>query len=83
MQFNIKMNRKVYTITNDDRIVFNGSCYILVSQKVWCGYSKCNPTVPKKYATKWIKDGELVECGTYKSTFGSKLPLYRFVKEVG
>lgn len=81
MNCKIKMNRKEYTLTENDRIMFNGVCYILVTQKVLCGYSKCNPTVPKKHAEKWIKDGALVKCGTCKYTY-DEYPLYRFMKEV-
>lgn len=81
MNCKIKMNRKTYNITDADRIMFNGVCYILVTQKVLCGYSKCNPTVPKKHAEKWIKDGALVKCGTCKYTY-DEYPLYRFMKEV-
>lgn len=32
------MNRKDYTITENDRIMFNGAIYILISQKTRCGY---------------------------------------------
>lgn len=81
MNCKIKMNREEFTLTENDRIMFNGVCYILVTQKVWCGYSKCNPNVPKKHAEKWIKDGALVKCGTYKYAY-DEYPLYRFVKEV-
>ena len=82
MNCQIKINRKIYTITDKDRIIFNSSVYILVTQKEWNGYSQYSPTVPKKYAVKWIKDNALVLCGTYKGTFGSTFPLYKFVKEV-
>lgn len=81
MKFTVKMNFKNYTLTENDRIMFNGVCYILVTQKVLCGYFKCNPTVPKKHAEKWIKDGALVKCGTCKYTY-DEYPLYRFMKEV-
>ena len=77
------MNRKDYTITENDRIMFNGACYILISQKTRCGYGYAEPTVPKKYAEKWIKDGILVEFGLYKSAFDDDFfPLYKFVKGV-
>ena len=82
MNFEIKMNRKVYTITDKDRIMFNGSVYMLITQKEWCGYSQYSPTVPKKYATKWIKDGVLVLCSTYNGGYGIKYPVYKFVKNV-
>lgn len=83
MKFTVKMNRKDYTITENDRIMFNGACYILISQKTRCGYGYGEPTVPKKYAEKWIKDGILVEFGLYKSAFDDDFfPLYKFVKEV-
>ena len=81
MNCKIKMNRKTYNITDADRIMFSGVCYILVTQKVRFGYSQGNPTVPKKSVTKWIKDGALVLCGTCKYTY-DEYPLYKFVKEV-
>ena len=82
MNFEIKMNRKVFTITDKDRIMFNGACYISVTQRAWFGYSQGCPTVPKTLATKWIKDNALVLCGTYDCGNGIKYPLYKFVKEV-
>ena len=83
MKFTVKMNRKDYVITENDRIIFNGACYILISQKTRCGYGYSEPTVPKKYAEKWIKDDILVEIGLYKSAFDDDFfPLYKFVKEV-
>lgn len=81
MNFEIKMNRKVYTITDKDRLLFNGSLYILITQKVQHGFSQGCPTVPKKYAEKWIKEGILVVGEDYTS-FGVTYPLYKFVKEV-
>lgn len=82
MKFTVKMNRKEYTLTENDRILFNGVVYLLLTQRVWCGYSRSCPTVPKKYAEKWIKNGTLVFSGDYKDSFGCKSPLYKFVKEV-
>lgn len=75
------MNRKEYTLTEEDRIMFNGAVYILITQTVCRGFSQGYPSVPKKYAEKWIKDGALVKCGTYKYTF-DEYPLYKFVTEV-
>ena len=82
MNFEIKMNRKVYTITDKDRLLFNGSLYILITQKVQHGFSQVCPTVPKKCAEKWIKDNALVFCDTYDCGYGVKYPLYKFVMEV-
>lgn len=79
MKFTVKMNFKNYTLTERDRVMFNGACYILITQKTRCGYGYGDPTVPKKYAEKWIKNGVLAKCGTYNNT---ALPLYKFVKEV-
>lgn len=81
MKFTVKMNRKEYTLTENDRILFNGSLYILITQNVWCGFSQGCPTVPKEYAEKWIKEGILVVGEDYTS-FGVTYPLYKFVKEV-
>lgn len=81
MKFTVKMNHKEYTLTENDRIMFNGAIYILITQKVLVGFSQGCPTVPKKHVEKWVKDGILVKCGTYKYPF-DEYPLYKFVKEV-
>lgn len=44
----LKVGRTVFDIDRDDLILDNGSCYILVTQKVIKGYSSCSPTVSKK-----------------------------------
>lgn len=53
----LKVGRNVFNIDQNDLILDNGSCYILVTQKVTKNDSSCSPTVSKKLFT------ELKKCG--------------------
>ena len=67
----IKSGRKTYTLTNKDRIMFNGAVYLLLTQKAFDGWRSYNPTLPKTRVEKLIKSGELVMCSEkYKGDFG-------------
>lgn len=79
MKFTVKTDLKTYTFTEHDVIMFNGACYILITQSSRPGYGFGDVNIPARYAEEWIKNGALVECGTYNNT---TLPLYKFVKEV-
>lgn len=44
----LKVGRNIFDIDENDLILDNGACYILVTQKVTKNYSNCSPTVSKK-----------------------------------
>lgn len=44
----LKVGRNIFDIDENDLILDNGACYILVTKKVMKGYSECSPTVSKK-----------------------------------
>jgi len=81
MEFNLKIGHREFTISEKDRILFNGAVYVLVTQTYHSGWDRVNPTVSKAKCNKWIKQGILEQAGTRK--FGSVIyPLYKFVREV-
>jgi hypothetical protein len=55
----IKCNRKVFNLTDKDVILFNGACYMLLTQTYRSNYTNINPTIAKAKAQKMIKDGIL------------------------
>lgn len=75
----VNFGRNTFDITNKDRVLFNGACYILITQKVYRGYGEDNPTIPKYKAKKFVKSNILVECNEkYKGFLNVEYPLYRF-----
>lgn len=44
----LKVGRNIFDIDENDLILDNGACYILVTKKVMKDYSECSPTVSKK-----------------------------------
>jgi hypothetical protein len=55
----LKVGRNIFDIDENDLILDNGTCYILVTQKVTKNYSSYSPTVSKKLFTD-LKKCELI-----------------------
>lgn len=55
----LKVGRNILDINENDLILDNGACYILVTQKVTKNYSSCFPTVSKKLLTE-LKKCEMI-----------------------
>lgn len=55
----LKVGRNVFDIDENDVILDNGACYILVTKKITKGFSSCSPTVSKKLFTD-LKKCELI-----------------------
>lgn len=75
--FVLKIGRNSYTITESDRVVFDGNCYQLVTQNYRCRLSVLTPVLAKTKAEKWVSQGYLVE-HSHTDLFGSPLLYYRF-----
>lgn len=75
--FELKIGRRTYTITENDRILFNGTCYQLVTQDYRSGWYKVTPVLAKTKAAKYIKQGYLVE-GSKTQSHGVPMIFYRF-----
>lgn len=76
--FELKLGRRTYTITENDRILFNGNSYQLVTQNYQSGWNRITPTLAKVKAEKYIKQGYLVE-GTKTQSYGIPMVYYRFI----
>ena len=50
--FVLKIGRNSYTITESDRVVFDGNCYQLVTQNYRCRLSVLTPVLAKNKAEK-------------------------------
>lgn len=75
--FELKLGRRTYTITENDRILFNGNCYQLVTQSSRSGLYDTSPKVAKTKVAKYIKQGYLVE-GSKTQSYGIPMIYYRF-----
>ena len=76
--FELKISRRTYTITENNRILFNGNCYQLVTQPYGTSWSSVTPTLAKTKAAKYIKQGYLVE-GSKTQSYGVPMTYYRFI----
>ena len=75
--FEMEIGRRTYTITEHDRILFNGHRYQLVTQTSGTSWSSTTPTLAKTKAVKYIKQGYLVE-GSKTQSYGVPMIYYRF-----
>lgn len=55
----LKVGRNIFDIDENDLILDNGACYILVTQEIIKNYSNYSPTVSKKLFTD-LKKSELI-----------------------
>ena len=58
----VKIRGGEFDITEKDRVLFNGKCYIIMTQEVLQNQRWVHPTLPKTTATKLIKVGKMVLC---------------------
>lgn len=56
----IKIGRKIFTLTEKDVIFNNGFCCVLMTQTVMCGWSRTNPSIAKTTFNKLAKSGDIV-----------------------
>lgn len=82
----IKCGRREFEVTERDRILDNGACYILITQKYFSDWSQMSPTVAKTTFNKLLKGGKIkLSPQKYKIKDGEKViceyDLYQFVKE--
>jgi hypothetical protein len=76
--FELKLGRNTYTITDEDRIMFNGNRYQLVTQNYQSQLNYYTQVLSKAKAEKYIKQGYLVE-HLRTNKFGMLLIYYKFV----
>lgn len=79
----IKLGRREYNVTSADRILDNGACYILYTQKYYKDWAWHSPTVPKATFNRLLKNGDIRMCKVkYRSPSLPNCPmdLYEFVE---
>ena len=76
-------DRRKFNVTEKDRVLFNGNCYILLTQTYYRDWSCINPIISKTLFNKLIKEGKAVKTDeVYNSPFGIISPdnvIYKFV----
>ena len=81
----ITANRRKFNVSEKDRVLFNGHCYILLTQTCYSDWSHICPTISKSLFNKLIKEGKAVKTDeVYNSPFGTISPnnvIYKFVGE--
>ena len=78
----IKCGRRTFTVTEKDRILDNGACYQLITQRYFDGWHKAVPLVAKTTFKKLLKEGKIrLSARRYKGTYGETYRLYEFCIE--
>lgn len=82
----IKCGRKEFEVDENDVLIFNGVCWLLVSKKERCGYGFTTPTVSKALCNKLLKENKIYMFRRereYITSDGQQMGLYyyRFAKE--
>ena len=75
--FELKIGQRTYTITDEDKVMFNGNCYQLITRYYRRCWDKLTPKLSKAKAEKYIKQGYLVE-GSKTQSYGVPMIYYRF-----
>ncbi len=74
----IKAGRKEYDLNENDRILFNGACYQLITRELRIGFDKNTPIISKTLMKKLIKESKIVLCQEkYKTPRGTEMDLYK------
>ena len=73
----IKCGRRTFTVTEKDRILDNGACYILITQYYFDGFARCTPNVAKSTFKQLQKEGKIKLCS---KKYLDKFDLYQFVE---
>ena len=77
----IKCNGRAFTVTDKDRILDNGACYQLITQKYSRGFDQLTPRVSKALFRRLLRDGAIrLSERKYKTFGGAELDLYEFTE---
>lgn len=82
----IKCGRKEYEVNEHDILLFNGSCWQLITKKERKGYGFATPVVSKTLCNKLLKENKIYmfrKEKEYVTENGKQMGLYyyRFAKE--
>lgn len=77
----LKLNRRIFDVTDKDLILDNGACYQLITQTYHKDFYDHSPIVPKTTFKKLLKAGLIrLSKEKYKTTY-KEYDLYEFVEQ--
>jgi hypothetical protein len=56
----IKCQRTEFELTPEDKIMYNGACYQIITRTVGYGWNTSIPIIAKSKAEKLIKEGKII-----------------------
>ena len=77
----LKIDRKVFDITEKDVVLFNGACWQLITQTIHSGWNDYYPTVSKTLCEKLLKKNILIlvkKEREYTTESGKQMGLYYY-----
>lgn len=77
----LKIGRRVFDITENDVVMFNGACWQLITQTVHSGWHDYYPTVSKTLCEKLLKKDILIltkKKDEYTTLEGKQMGLYYY-----
>lgn len=76
----IKCGRRTFEVTSKDRILDNGTCYILITQKYFKDWSYINPHIAKTTFEKMFREGKIKKSKAVYKGINNTYDLYEFVE---
>lgn len=77
----LKVGRNVFDINENDIVLFNGACWMLLTRKIIKGWHDYSPTVSKALCKKLVKKNVLVmfkKEREYLTSDGEQMGLYYY-----
>ena len=77
----LKIGRNIFEITEKDVVLFNGAGWILITQKLFSGWSSYPPSMSKAICEKFVKKNILVmfkKEKEYLTQDGKQMGLYYY-----
>ena len=77
----LKIGRRVFDITENDVVLFNGACWILITQTYFADWHNHYPLMSKTMCEKFVKKNILVmfkKEGEYLTQDGKQMGMYYY-----
>ena len=79
----LKIGRRVFDINEKDVVLFNGACWLLVTQTYFDGWHPVYPTMSKSMCEKLVKKNVLVHVKTKVAEEGKQTGMYYYKFDMG
>ena len=78
IEVKVTNTRQKFNCTNQDKIMFNGNCYQLITRTFYKNWFNITPTISKTEFNRLMKLGVLGKPYKQKRTFGFEVIMYDF-----